>query len=160
MVANIAGKDAPERVAATASRRGAKKGGLDFERGERRAAPVAPKAKRPPTEAEKYIASLQKINGAKYLNMALPRDHASGHLAGPLESAVCSTKGRCGHAYAHVMVEGREVCRECEGEAWEMRKAAFAREMGLGEEKEQEGSLMWQRSVAHEHLDFDDRRSH
>lgn len=146
MVAATTGRDA-QRIAATSTRHGAKKGGIDYERGERPAPPPPAKVKRPPTEAERYIASLVRVNGAKYLNADVPRDHRTGQPVGPLDSAICGVAGKCGHAYAHLMVERREVCRECMGEEWEAHKAAFARE--LGDDDDAGPSIYRVRELAH-----------
>ena len=48
-----------------------------------------------------------------YLNAAFPRDHRTGEIVGPLQSAVCAEPKRCGHAYSHLMLNGKNVCIEC-----------------------------------------------
>ncbi len=126
------------------------KGGIDFERGEKRAAPAPPKPKRPPTENERWIAALQKIDGAKFLNGAIPRDHRTNQPVAPLHFAVCGVKGKCGHSYAAMMRSRDEVCEECRGEAWEERKAAFARELGIGEDEDRGPSIQRVRELAHQ----------
>lgn len=52
-----------------------------------------------------------------YLNSAIPRDHRSGEIVAPLQSAVCDGGKTCGHAYSHLMLNGRIVCDECRLEA-------------------------------------------
>jgi len=49
-----------------------------------------------------------------YLNAALPRDHRTGEIVAPLQSAVCADLRRCGHAYSHLMLNGKSVCDECQ----------------------------------------------
>lgn len=48
-----------------------------------------------------------------YLNADLPRCRRTGETIAPPHTAVCLNKGRCGHAYAHMMGSGFAVCEEC-----------------------------------------------
>jgi hypothetical protein len=48
-----------------------------------------------------------------YLNDKFPLNHQTGELIAPLETAVCGEAGRCGHAYAHLMVSQKKICAEC-----------------------------------------------
>lgn len=126
-------------------RGGAKKGGLDFERGESKPRAVAAK----PAPAPVRMNRLARIGGALYLNSDLPRDHRTGQVCAPLHTAICATKGCCGHAYSHMMRTGQAICDECRGEQHEEEAAAFARELGIGDDRGP--TIERVRELAHQH---------
>lgn len=67
-------------------------------------------AKAKPRTGESRIVSGGK--SYRYLNSAIPTTREGQPIA-PLESACCAEKGRCGHAYSHLMKSGQTVCEEC-----------------------------------------------
>ncbi len=140
---STAGKDARVTYTHTAAPRAGLLGG--DERKPRAAS--APKKSPPPKRTGHAY-----IGGHRYLNAAIPRDHVTDDVIGPLQSAVCSKAarlGNCGHAYANLMRTQDAVCEECRGEAWESHKAAFAKELGIGEDEDRGPSIYRVRELAH-----------
>lgn len=118
---------------------------------EKRHPPTKPRPAKPLSDAEqearRYIASLTRISGAKFLNGAVPLDHKTGFPCAPLQDAVCCVAGKCGHAYSQLMRDGGGLCDECRIEAREQHNADWRRREGIEDNNRDTHERM--RAMAH-----------